>query len=169
MAFGMNEMKKLLEITETNLEEMCKKPSPTPAETKACKDGMELRAMLKCEIEDCNAKEHGEEYSGYRAFPRHYSMTAYGMENGMRDDYAGYPGQPRDWNGQYSGFSTYAPSLGMYGDSNRSYGEDRGYSRHSIGDRAVEKLEHLMDTTGSSYEKEELRKFIGMIKREADK
>lgn len=158
MAFGMNEMKKLLEITETNLEEMCKKPSPTPAETKACKDGMELRAMLKCEIEECNAKEHGEEYSGYRAFPRHYSMTAYGMHDG----YSGYPGQPRDWNGPYAS--------GMpYDDGRRSYGEDRGYSRHSIGDRAVEKLEHLMDTTGSAYEKEELRKFIGMIKREADK
>ena len=162
MAFGMNEMKKLLEITETNLEEMCKKPSPTPAETKACKDGMELRAMLKCEIEDCEHMERGEEYSGYRAFPRHYSMTAYGMRDGMRDDYAGYPGQPRNWNGQYAS--------GMpYDDGRRSYGEDHGYSRHSIGDRAVEKLEHLMDTTGSAYEKEELRKFIGMIKREADK
>jgi len=162
MAFGMNEMKKLLDITETCLEEMTKKPTHTPAETKACKDGLELRAMLKCEIEDCNAKEHGEEYSGYRAFPRHYSMTAYGMGNDMRDGYAGYPGQPRDWNGQYAS--------GMpYDEGRRSYGEDRGYSRHSIGDRAVEKLEHLMDTTGSTYEKEELRKFISMIKREADK
>ena len=158
MEFGKNEMKKLLEITETCLSEMAKKPTHTPAETKACKDGMELRAMLKCEIEDCEAKEHGEEYSGYRAFPRHYSMTAYGM----RDDYAGYPGQPRNWNGQYAS--------GMpYDDGRRSYGGDYDYSRHSIGDRAVEKLEHLMDTTGSAYEKEELRKFIGMIKREADK
>ena len=162
MEFGKNEMNKLLEITETCLSEMAKKPTHTPAETKACKDGMELRAMLKCEIEDCEAKEHGEEYSGYRAFPRHYSMTAYGMRDGMRDDYAGYPGQPRNLNGQYAS--------GMpYDDGRRSYSEDYGYSRHSIGDRAVEKLEHLMDTTGSAYEKEELRKFIGMIKREADK
>ncbi len=150
MAFGMNEMKKILEITETCLEEMSKKQTHNATETKSCKDGMELRAMLKCEIEACEAKEHGEEYSGYRAFPRHYSMTAYGMRNGMRDDYAGYPGMP-------------------YNDGHRSYDEDYGYSRHSIGDRAVEKLEHLMDTTGSAYEKEELRKFIGMIKREADK
>jgi hypothetical protein len=162
MEFGKNEMNKLLEITETCLSEMAKKPTHTPAETKACKDGMELRAMLKCEIEDCEAKEHGEEYSGYRAFPRHYSMTAYGMRDGMRDDHVGYPGQPRNWNGQYAS--------GMpYDDGRRSYGEDQGYSRHSIGDRAVEKLEHQMDTTGSAYEKEELRKFIGMIKREADK
>lgn len=162
MEFGKNEMKKLLEITETCLSEMAKKPTHTPAETKACKDGMELRAMLKCEVEDCESMERGEEYSGYRAFPRHYSMTAYGMGNGMRDDYAGYPGQPRNWNGQYAS--------GMpYDDGRRSYGGDYDYSRHSIGDRAVEKLEHLMDTTGSAYEKEELRKFIGMIKREADK
>lgn len=162
MAFGKNEMKKLLDITESCLEEMTKKPTHTPAETSACKDGLEIRAMLKCEIEDCEHMERGEEYSGYRAFPRHYSMTAYGMRDGMHDDYAGYPGQPRNWNGQYAS--------GMpYDDGRRSYGEDYGYSRHSIGDRAVEKLEHLMDATGSPYEKEELRKFIGLIKREADK
>lgn len=155
MAFGMNEMKKLLEITETNLEEMCKKPSPTPAETKACKDGMELRAMLKCEIEDCAAKEHGEEYSGYRAFPRHYSMTAYGMKDGMHEDYAGYPGQPRAWNGQYA--------------SGMPYGDDGGYSRHSIGDRAAAKLEGMMDTTQSPYERDELKRLIGLVKREADR
>jgi hypothetical protein len=163
MAFGKNEMKKLLDITETCLEEMSKKPTHTPAETNACKDGLEIRAMLKCELEDCEAKEHGEEYSGYRAFPRHYSMTAYGMPDGMHDNYAGYPGQPRSWNGQYAS--------GMPDpDGWRIYGKDYdGYSRHSIGDRAVEKLEHLMDATGSAYEKEELRKFIGLIKREADK
>lgn len=162
MAFGKNEMKKILEITETCLEEMSKKATHTPAETKACKDGLELRAMLKCEIEDCERMERGEEYSGYRAFPRHYSMTAYGIRNDMRDDYAGYPGQPRNWNGQYaSGMPDY--------DDRRSYGEDHGYSRHSIGDRAVSVLEKLMDTSESPYEKEEVKKFMRMIKREADK
>lgn len=162
MAFGKNEMKKILEITETCLEEMSKKQTHNPTETKACKDGMELRAMLKCEIEDCEAKEHGEEYSGYRAFPRHYSMTAYGMKDGMHDNYAGYPGQPRNWNSQYAS--------GMpYDDGRRSYGEDYDYSRHSIGDRAVSVLENLMDKSESPYEKEELKKFMRMIKREADK
>lgn len=161
MAFGMNEMKKLLEITETCLEEMSKKPTHTSAETKACKDGLELREMLKCEIEDCKAEERGETYSGYRAFPRHYSMTAYGMRDGMRDDYAGYPGQPRNRIGQYAGEMSYH-------DGMRSYGEDRDYSRHSIGDRAVETLEKLMDKTGSNYEKEELHKFIRMIRQQAD-
>lgn len=162
MAFGMNEMKKLLEITETCLEEMCKKQTHTPAETKACKDGLELRAMLKCEIEDCSAKDHGEEYSGYRAFPRHYSMTAYGMRDGMHDGYSGYPGQPRERNGQYaSGMS--------YDDGRRSYGDDGEYSRHSIGDRAAAKLEGMMDATESTYERNELKRLINLVKREADR
>lgn len=162
MEFGIEEMKKLLKITEANLCEMANKPSPTPAETKACKDGMELRATLKCEIEDCTAKEHGEEYSGYRAFPRHYSMTAYGMRDGMRDDYAGYPGQPRAWNGQYAS--------GMpYDDGRRSYGDNGEYSRHSIGDRAAAKLEGMMDATQSPYERDELKRLIGLVKREADR
>ena len=41
----------------------------------------------------------------------------------------------------------------------------RGYSRHSISDRAVEKLEHLMDAAGSEYERQELKRYIGMIRQ----
>lgn len=39
-----------------------------------------------------------------------------------------------------------------------------GYSRHSVSDRAVEQLEHMMDTTESDYERQELRKYIRMIR-----
>ena len=111
---------------------------------------MQLRDILCMEIEDCEkpAEYSDRGYSGYRAVPRRYTMTAYGME-GMSH----YPGQPRDHMGRYSG----EPMV-----------EDRGYSRHSIGDRAVEKLEQLMDTTQSGYEQEELHKFIRMIRQAAD-
>lgn len=57
-----------------------------------------------------------------------------------------------------------APANGYGG---RAYA-DPGYSRYSIGDRAVEKLEQLMDTAQSGYEQEELHKFIRMIRQAAD-
>lgn len=165
------------------LEELFEKKDLTPAEQKSALEGMQLREMICMEIENCKMQEQngGEMYSGYRAFPRHYSMTAYGMEP---ERMSGYRGQPRDSMGRYSGEGdSYGESRGMpYADGRRSYGNEQGrsygegernygndgYSRHSIGDRAVEKLEHLMDTTRSNYEKEELHKFIRMIKQAAD-
>lgn len=143
-------LKKLKSTVERCIEELSRKSDLTPAETKAALDGMQLRDILCMEIEDCEKpSEYSDRgYSGYRAVPRRYTMTAYGME-GMSH----YPGQPRDHMGRYSG----EPMV-----------EDRGYSRHSIGDRAVEKLEQLMDTTQSGYEQEELHKFIRMIRQAAD-
>lgn len=41
---------------------------------------------------------------------------------------------------------------------------NRGYSGHSIGDRAVEKLESMMDNASSEYEREVLEKYIRMIR-----
>lgn len=40
----------------------------------------------------------------------------------------------------------------------------RGYSRHSISDRAVSNLEKLFDVAASDYEKQELKKYISMIR-----
>ncbi|MCR5846248.1 MAG: hypothetical protein K6G78_06770 [bacterium] len=54
----------------------------------------------------------------------------------------------------------------QYGRMSRGAGE--GYSRHSIGDRAVERLENLMDSAGSEYEKEQLHKYIRMIRAAAE-
>ena len=63
---------------------------------------------------------------------------------------------------------------GNYYDDNGSYSEGRhsmrghGYSRHSIGDRIVSMMEKEMDNTESDYEKEQLHKFIRMIRMAAD-
>lgn len=43
-----------------------------------------------------------------------------------------------------------------------------GYSRHSIGDRIIAMMEREMDSTESPYEKEELRKFMKLIRQAAD-
>lgn len=157
----LESLKKLKSTVERCIQDLANKQDLTPAETKAALDGMRLRDMLCVEIDDCEMqKEYSERgYSGYRSVPRHYTMTAYGME-GMSH----YPGQPRDARGRYSGTDGwYRPERGSY------VGDDlHGYSRHSIGDRAVEKLEQLMDAAGSEYEREELHKFIRMIRQAAD-
>ena len=182
-------MKKGKALIEKCIEELFKKNDLTPAETKAALDGMQLRELLRCEIEDCQKKEEMGEgysetgYSGYRSVPRHYTMTAYGygpMHSASEMLYSGYPGQPRNGMGQFASYGNDgAPGTGndgwaaMNGRSMSAgapyYGDDpRGYSRHSIGDRAVEKLENLMDSARSEYEREELKKFIRSIRQQAD-
>lgn len=168
----LENLKKGKAIVEKCVEELFSKDDLTPAETKAALDGMMLRGMLCEEIDDCKMREERGErgYSGYGA-PRHYTMTAYGP-------------QPRDAMGRYSGEPMYGYG-GWYEDrpmayngpmmdqswcyNEGSYGmRQNDYSRHSIGDRAVEQLERLMDKAQSDYEKEELHKFIRMIRQAAD-
>lgn len=123
---------------------------------------------------------HGEPY-------REYHITSYGMpERAVYSDrnvrmprpmeYAGAPKygvhgwyqsnyEPRAME-RYSGYPGY-PREHM----NASYYDDpyyaergREYSRHSVSDRAVEQLEHMMDSSESDYERQELRKYIKMIR-----
>jgi hypothetical protein len=59
-----------------------------------------------------------------------------------------------------------SPRTGRYvsRDGSYNYSMNRGYSGHSIGDRAVDKLESMMDEAGSDYEREVIRKYISMIR-----
>lgn len=175
----MEAMKKLKTAVEKCLDELAKKSDLTPAETKAALDGMELREMLMCEIENCKMKED-KDYSerGYSRSDRpyrQYHITSFGRPVHMM-----YPEEApmvHDANGQYSG------DYGMNGwyrsNNGGAYCSDpyymseysdrgRGYSRHSIGDRIIAMMEREMDTTDSSYEREEIKKFIRMIRSAAD-
>lgn len=53
-----------------------------------------------------------------------------------------------------------SPSTGRY-MSNGSY--RRGYSGHSINDRIVDKLEHMMDEAGSDYERDVISRWIAKV------
>ncbi len=61
-----------------------------------------------------------------------------------------------------------SPVTGRYVSRDGRYYDsyDRGYSGHSIGDRAVDKLEKMMDEAGSDYERECIRKYISLIRSE---
>ena len=162
-------LKKLKSSVEKCIEELSTKSDLTPAETKACLDGFELRDWIDCEIENCKMQEEYSErgYSGIpMAYPRRYNITSY--RGGRRmGNYSGAPEYGvHGWyqsNGGPMDGRWYEPD---YYDG-RSMSRGRGYSRHSIGDRAVEKLENMMDTAGSEYEREQLLRFIHMI-REAE-
>lgn len=170
----MESMKKLKSTVEKCLDELSQKSDLTPAETKAALDGMELREMLKCEIEDCKSTS-GEKYdeggySGYDRPYRQYHITSFGHPIRVSYDDRSYRHSPM-YSGDYGVQGWYRSDDGMsHCDNPYYYSMERrgGYSRHSLGDRVVEKLEHMMDSTDSNYEREELHKFIRMIRGAAD-
>lgn len=166
MEIDYESMKKLKGTVEKCLVELANKTDLTPAETKAALDGMELREMLKCEIEDCKMKEDKEYsergYSGHGTPYRQYHITSYGMPFRMTNAMPQHASMSDGYSGDYGVQGWYRSN------DERDYSERRGYSRHSIGDRVVEKLERMMDTTASDYEREELHKFIRMIRQNAD-
>ena len=177
----MESMKKLKGTVEKCLDDLSKKPDLSPAETKAALDGMELRELLKCEIEDCKMKEDKEYsergYSGDGTPYRQYHITSYGMPFRMTNADGSYrmPHVSYDGHSMNDGYSGDYGVQGWYRSKDSEpyynspeYSERRGYSRHSIGDRVVEKLERMMDKTDSDYERDELHKFIRMVRQAAD-
>lgn len=135
-------LKKIKQNIEKSIMELGKKNDINPAETKALKDGGEALEWLEYQIQKCEMKENGySQYSGHDemyATPRRYNITSYRQPHG-RMSY----GMPMDM---------------QYGDM------QDGYSRHSIGDRAVACLERMMDETGSDYERQLVRRYIEMIR-----
>ena len=187
-------LKKLKSTVEKCIEELSVKPDLTPAETKALLDGMKLRRLLCEEIDDCEMMEEmtrDMERSRYAERSGHgYSRRSYSDES-QRGYYDGdgYSGQRRNAQGQFSVNGQHGsyngPNYGVQGwyesanasgsnsgsDSDSSYRDgysDRRYSRHSIGDRMVAMMEKEMDQAESDYEREQIHKFIRMIRAAAD-
>lgn len=96
------------------------------------------------------------EYSGSPKYGVHgwYQSNNYPMS--MRR-YSGYPGYPAEHMN-----ASYCDDPYYYGPEYTDRG--MGYSRHSISDRAVSNLEKLFDVAASEYEKQELKKYISMIR-----
>jgi hypothetical protein len=76
----------------------------------------------------------------------------------------------------YDGGYAYGDEMSMRGDgygrmsNNRggSYGGhyDDGRSMHSVKDQAIQRLENLMDSASSDYERQEIRKMIETIEKQ---
>jgi hypothetical protein len=193
MELKTESMKNMKKTVEKCLDELMKKNDLTPAETKAAIDGFHLYDELCCRIEECEAEEEKKDPGAYaeRGYSMHgepyrqYHITSYGMpERAVYSD--------RSYGHMNRGSYSSGPQYGVHGwyESNRypsypgypsehmnaSYCDDpyyygpeysdrgHGYSRHSISDRAVSSLEKLFDMAASEYEKQELKKYISMIR-----
>lgn len=158
-------LKTLKKTTEKNLAELSKKTDMSAAETKAAKDAMELLDYLDCKIEDCKMEEREKEYSQYSGHDverrpyREYQITSYrGPHSRMSYDSMS---RGRYANGSYPmNMSTPPYTSPMY------YGDPymNGYSGHSISDRVVSLVEGMYDEAKTDYERNQLHKFIEMIR-----
>ena len=162
----LESMKKLKKNVLKCINDLGKQNDLNPQETRAALDGAELYDWLCGMIGDCEMDEEYAERGYSRRMSHNGSMPMRG-----RGWYSGYPGYPREHM-----TVSYCPPLDPYyyeGDGG-GYSESRnsmrghGYSRHSIGDRVVAMMEKEMDNAESDYEKEELRKFIRMVRMAAD-
>lgn len=155
-------LKNLKKTVAKCIADLGKKSDLSPQETKAAYDGACLYdwlCMMTEENDMVPESDYGYSERRYSMHaPMHHMPVNYPM---MSRGYSGYPGYPSEFmNGSYC--DPY-----QYGRMSRS-GNGEGYSRHSIGDRAVDCLEKLMDQAGGEYEKEKLHQFIRMIRAAAE-
>lgn len=126
-------------------------------------------------------EEREKEYSQYSGHDperrpyREYQIASYASPNG-RMSYTGMPYRSMSYNNTYRGRSYNGMSNGMsngmpseYHMNSRSnwYNQDPyayGYSGHSISDRVVSLVEGMYDEAKTDYERNQLNKFIEMIR-----
>lgn len=129
------------EIAENELKKLVKKGDLSAAEMEAAKNA--LSTIVKA-TEVSDRKEMDEEYSnrGYSRSGdpyRRWEILSYGTQH-----------MPRH--------SMMYPHEEHYEDSMRGR-----YSRHSVKDRAISKIEGMMDEAGSDYEREKMKEIIRRI------
>lgn len=133
---------------EEALEHYAKKEHWEPQDVKCAKDTAELYDFIQ-NIQMNNGIWENMKRTGDYSFGR-YPNVSYG----------------RDSRGRYTSHGD------MYNDDRQhgyaSYGDRYmdGRSMHSIKDQAIQKLEALMDTAQSDYEREEIHKMIKTIEKQ---
>lgn len=121
--------------------------------------GMPERAVYSDRSYGTHRESYAAESMDYSGRPR-YGVRGWYQNNGYpmsERRYSGYPGYPAEHMN-----ASYCDDPNYYGPEYVDRGI--GYSRHSISDRAVSCLEKLFDTSASDYEKQELKKYISMIR-----
>lgn len=134
----------LNELIEKELKKMVEKGDLSANELQAAEKAV-------CLMEKIIGLENGTYEQSFR-MPMNSYGRSYGYYDRMMMDDASYERGRSPRTGRYVSRDGYDHSM------------NRGYSGHSIGDRAVEKLESMMDNAGSEYEREVLEKYIRMIR-----
>lgn len=162
----MKELNEMLDCMKKRAEETfefyANKDKWEPQDLKCAKDAAELYDKLQTIQMNTGIWENMKRDSDY-SFAR-YPHISYGSESyarGRDADSGRYTSRGGHWDGGYAGDS--------YG-RHHSYGDemrhDGGYSTHSVKDQAIQRLEQLMDTAKSDYERQEIHRMIETIENQ---
>lgn len=168
----MEELNKMVDALKSRTEEAfecyANKEHWEPQDLKCAKEAAELYDKLQT-IQMNNGiwegiKEGGE-YSQGRAMRMSYG-DSYARGRGMDGRFVS---RGHD---MYDGGYAYGDNMGgrsgrgnSYRDGGASY-RDNGTSMHSVKDQAIQRLESLMDTAESEYERQEIMKMIETIEKQ---
>lgn len=142
----------LKEKTHDTFEYYCKKENWEPSDLKCVKEATEIYDMLQT-IQMNNGVWENMKRTGDYSFAR-YPRISYGNESYTRARSMGR-GDPYYDDRRLSGYDH-----ASYGDGGHYHD---GRSMHSVKDQAIQRLEALMDSSQSEYEREEIHKMIKKI------
>lgn len=148
----MADMNNMLDAMKTRTEEVFKcyvdKQNWDEKDLKCAKEAAELYDKLQTIQMNAGIWEGIKEDGGYSG--ARYPRISYGNDMSMRGDSYGRMPNNRG---------------GLYGDSYGGHYDD-GRSMHSIKDQAIQRLENLMVSASSDYERQEIRKMIETIEKQ---
>lgn len=174
----MAELEKTEELLLKEIRKVNVKNDLTPQELNSMKEAVCLmKDIIKLEEMMNYANEEYDEYSEYgdgemsgRSYMRgrdartgRYMSRSRGSGRSMNNSQGG----------SYGNYSNYSNRGGSYENMSRggsyegSYEGGGSMSRHSIEDRMVAKLEGMMDTSGSDYERQKIGEWINKIRTES--
>lgn len=177
----MAELNKMLDCMKKRAEETfeyyANKEKWEPQDLKCAKEATELYDKLQT-IQMNNGIWEDMNQNNEYSFAR-YPHISYGVESFARGRDAGtgrFTSRDGSWDadihGSYGRNYSYGDEQSYrggssYGDRNMSRGpHDGGYSTHSVKDQAIQRLEQLMDTAQSDYERQEIHKMIENIEKQ---
>ncbi len=150
----------LEELVSDELKGLVKKGSLSPQELEAAEKGVCIMEKL-AKLKDGTYMDPSMSYGRY-SMRGSYDMPIrsygyYPMDESFMRGRDAQTGRYVSRDGYSAGRYYGMPSYGAF---------DRGYSGHSIADRAVDRLEAMMDEAKTDYERDMVRRFIELIRSE---
>ena len=163
MAERNNMLDTLKERTEEAFKCYANKENWEPQDLKCAKEAAELYDKLQTIQMNTGIWEGIKEDGGYSGarYPRISYGESYARGRGADGRYVSRGHE------MYDGGYPYDGSMRSMGGMSRGTGySDTGRSMHSVKDQAIQRLEALMDTAESDYERQEIMKMIETIEKQ---
>lgn len=171
----MAELNNMLDTLKERTEEAFKcyanKENWEPQDLKCAKEAAELYDKLQTIQMNTGIWEGIKEDGGYSGarYPRISYGESYARGRGADGRYVSRGHEMYDGGYPYDGpmHSMGGESYARGGNMSRGTGySDNGRSMHSVKDQAIQRLEALMDTAESDYERQEIMKMIETIEKQ---